>query len=282
MIDKQWFKNKIDTFLKEDESNRIKLDESYIFEPDVLVGIASGEDPIFQDYKEIIGSFHLTPEEAFFKYCEKKKLECSTDNLSVVAFILPINQNTKKDNFNYSKEWPSERWAHTRLFGEESNVKLQAYLVNELKKLGINAVAPAIEKYLFKTHRKHEKGVWASNWSHRHIAFAAGLGSFGLSDGFINKKGLAMRCGSLIMDYELPSDAANRPEDPYYYCNRCGVCVKRCPAQAISLETGHDKQKCSELVMGTVPYIKEHYKINIYSCGLCQVGVPCENKIPDK
>jgi len=112
------------------------------------------------------------------------------------------------------------------------------------------------------------------------MAFAAGLGSFGLSDGFINEKGIAMRCGSIIIDYKLPSDADKRPEDPYYYCLKCGSCIKRCPVGAITFETRHDKQKCSEHVMSTIPYIKNNYGINIYSCGLCQVGVPCENNIP--
>jgi epoxyqueuosine reductase len=91
-----------------------------------------------------------------------------------------------------------------------------------------------------------------------------------------------MRCGSLIVDYKLPSDADKRPEDPYYYCSNCGTCIKRCPVGAIAQETRHDKQKCSEHVMSTIPYIKNTYGINIYSCGLCQVGVPCENGIPAK
>jgi epoxyqueuosine reductase QueG len=280
VIDKKWFLEKIKGFLSEDESNKIKVDGSHIFDPDVLVGFCDGHDTIFEDYKEIIGEFHLTPAEAYNKYCEKNKISCSTENLSVVAYILPANKMTKKENLEHSKEMPGERWAHTRLFGEQANQKLQKYLCNELKKEGINAVAPMTQGYMFRIHRKHKKGVWASTWSHRHMAFAAGLGSFGLSDGFINEKGIAMRCGSLIVDYKLPSDADKRPEDPYYYCTNCGTCIKRCPKGAISFEGRHDKQSCSEHVMSTIPYIKNKYEINIYSCGLCQVGVPCENGIP--
>ncbi|TKJ19847.1 MAG: hypothetical protein CEE43_14025, partial [Promethearchaeota archaeon Loki_b32] len=74
---------------------------------------------------------------------------------------------------------PSERWAHTRLFGEQANMNIQKYLIEELKKLGINAFAPALNKKLFRINRK----IRASNWSHKHNCFAAGLGSFGLSDG---------------------------------------------------------------------------------------------------
>ena len=283
VIDKTWFLEKIKKFLSEDDSNKIKVDGSLIYDPEVLVGFVSGNDPIFEKYKDIIGSFHLTPAEAYSKYCERNKISCSTENLSVVAYILPISKETKKENLEYSKEMPGERWAHTRLFGEEANQKLQKYLVSELKKEArINAVAPMTEGYMFRIHRKHEKGVWASTWSHRHMAFAAGLGSFGLSDGFINKRGIAMRCGSLIVDYKLPSDADKRPDDPYYYCTNCGICIDRCPVGAITYKTRHDKQRCSEHVMTTIPYIKNNYGINIYSCGLCQVGVPCENGLPEE
>jgi len=48
-----------------------------------------------------------------------------------------------------------------------------------------------------------------------------------------------------------------------------GILISRCPVGAITFENRHDKQKCSEKVMGTIPYINEHYKIPIYSCEFC-------------
>jgi len=276
-LNKDWFLEKINSFLSDDESNRMtKVDGSLIYEPDVLVGFVSGNDPIFEEYKKIIGEFHLTPKEVFEWYCKNNSLDLDLKKLTVVAFILPINEKTKQENLEYSKEMPSERWAHTRLFGEQANVKLQKYLIDELKKLNIHAIAPMSEKELFKINRK----VWASNWSYRHMCFASGLGSFGLSDGFINEKGKAMRSGSIIINFNLGSDANKRPSNPYEYCNNCGSCIKRCPVGAISFDGRHDKQLCSKKVMGTIPFIKENYDINIYSCGLCQVGVPCQNGFP--
>jgi epoxyqueuosine reductase QueG len=114
------------------------------------------------------------------------------------------------------------------------------------------------------------------------MCFASGLGSFGLSDGFINERGKAMRCGSFVINYKLSSDVDKRVASRREHCIMCGQCVKRCPVNAITLENGHDKSRCREMVTSTIPYIGEHYNIPIYSCGLCQVGVSCTNGIPKK
>jgi len=64
-INKDWFIEKINSFLENDESNKMKMvDNSFIFDPDVIVGFVSGDDPIFSEYKNIIGEFYLTPIEA--------------------------------------------------------------------------------------------------------------------------------------------------------------------------------------------------------------------------
>lgn len=91
-----------------------------------------------------------------------------------------------------------------------------------------------------------------------------------------------MRCGSLIVELNLPTDTQNRLSDPYALCINCGDCISRCPVKAISFESRHDKMVCSQHVMGTIPYINENYRIDIYACGLCQVGVSCTDGIPKK
>jgi epoxyqueuosine reductase QueG len=56
--------------------------------------------------------------------------------------------------------------------------------------------------------------------------------------------------------------------------------MNKCPAGAIT-ENGHDKQRCSDYVDTTHAFVEEHYHFKGYGCGLCQVGVPCESRIPE-
>ena len=180
-------------------------------------------------------------------------------------------------------DFPSERWAHTRLFGEKFNTKLQQHLVSLLDQRGYFALAPEMEEGVFRM-LVDEKVSWASTWSQRHVAFAAGLGSFGLSDGLITSAGKAHRLGSLIVSQ--PLDSPQRTDDIHRDClfyrdASCKKCIKRCPADAIS-EAGHDKQKCATFVLSRAPLIKQQYGIEIYGCGLCQAGVACDRRIPVK
>ena len=85
-LDKTWFLNKINSFLSDDISNKMThVDGSFMFRPEALVGFASGDDPIFEDYKKIIGKFHLTPNEAFKWHYSERGITESFNKLSVVA-----------------------------------------------------------------------------------------------------------------------------------------------------------------------------------------------------
>ena len=133
------------------------------------------------------------------------------------------------------------------------------------------------------THKNSEKYAYSSNWSKRHAAYAAGLGTFGLCDGLITSKGKAMRCGSVIAKIDI-SPSERKYDDHHAYClfyskETCGECITRCPVGAIS-KRGHDKIKCSKHLGITRQYVKTNYAFKGYGCGLCQTNVPCESKIP--
>lgn len=286
---KRWITEEIKRFVREDPDNRLNLlDGSYIFE-EPLIGFVAGNDPIFYKLKEVIGEFHLTPKEAMTKIAENKGISVpSEEELGVISYILPISSATREENAKM-KSMPGERWAHTRLFGEQFNKKLQRHLVAFLEEEGYFAVAPQQEGELFETKRDDNVG-YASTWSQRHVAFAADLGTFGLSDGLITKAGKAHRCGSVVVNQSLDSpqrreiNETNIHWDCLYYQNEgCIECVLRCPVGAISEEFGHDKDLCFEhAIKKSAEFVKENYKIDIYGCGLCQTDVPCEEESPVK
>ena len=278
----RWIVEEIRGFVREDPGNRLeRLDGSPIFQ-EPLVGFVSGEDPIFDRLKQVIGEFHMTPAEVMGAVARQRGLSVpAAAEVGVISFVLPISSETRQEN-RRMKDRPSERWAHTRLFGEEFNRKLQAHLVSVLEEKGHFAVAPEMEESLFRMLLDEKVGL-ASTWSQRHVAFCAGLGTFGLSDGLITPAGKGHRVGSVVVDHALDSPE-ERTEDPYRDCLShqalgCRNCIKRCPVDAIS-EDGHDKRKCMEFVMKQIPVIKEEYGIDIYGCGLCQTGVPCAEEVP--
>ncbi len=278
---KNWITEEIKRFVREDRGNRLdRLDGSPIYE-EPLVGFVAGSDAIFVQLKEIIGEFHLTPREVIAAVAKDRGVPAPPEEeTGVISYILPISRATVRENASM-KDRPSERWSHTRLFGEEFNGKLQAHVVSFLEGKGYLVVAPEIESSVFQT-LIDEKVGWTSNWSQRHVAFAAGLGTFGLSDGLITRAGKAHRAGSIIVNHPFHSPRRTgeiHRDCPFFRDGSCKVCAERCPAGAIT-EDGHDKNVCSVYVFKQIPVIKEHYDIEIYACGLCQTGVPCEKGIP--
>ncbi len=209
--------------------------------------------------------------------------------MTVISWVLPQTEATRKDNREQTV-YPAERWARSRVYGEQANDKLRRLLVDALLDQGHQAVAPVLAPG-WKSMRS-DWYVFSSTWSERHVAYASGLGTFGLCAGLITPAGKAVRLGSVVARIQVPP--TQRPySDRHAYClffsghsdsrtggRICGRCMARCPAGAIT-EAGHDKDKCRQYTsQTTVEYVRTHYGFDGYGCGLCQTGVPCEYKIP--
>jgi epoxyqueuosine reductase QueG len=258
----------ISRFIAEHPGNHLPdSDSPYLDQP--LVGIASAEDRIFRDYRQIIGPFHLLPDELL------------AGAASVVSWVLPISRVVRESNRTQT-ELPSREWALTRTHGETVNGDLRRHLVAWLEGQGHRAVAPQYSP-LWQEFSETPVGI-ASRWSERHAAYAAGLGTFSLSDGFISNRGIALRCGSVITTLHLrstPRTFSNHYANClHYHDGSCGACITRCPVGAIT-RGGHDKARCRELVYGTAPAkVSKMYGVSQTGCGLCQTKVPCEAAIP--
>lgn len=245
-----------------------------------LVGFSGGSDPLYRRYVAHIGEFYLTPRRIFRKAFPEARA-VAAEEITVISWILPATAATRKDQAAETRR-PAERWARTRLFGERFNEVLRREVVAVLADAGVPAVAPMLADFW----QRRGDGPYApcSNWSERHAAYAAGLGTFGLCDGLITPVGKAVRIGSVVARIALPP--GKRPythhhaDCLHFSHGTCGKCIKRCPVNALSRE-GHHKRRCMAYTEhGMREFMMERYGLDTYACGLCQAAVPCMDRIP--
>jgi epoxyqueuosine reductase QueG len=230
------------------ELNSLKL-----FSPP-LVAVAAADDPLFDRLKEsdVVGPSHLSPG------------EWQAGSKSVVSYFLPFTDTVRRAN--RSLGLPAKEWLYGRIEGEIFNQALEKFLVEHFTAAGYRAVAPTLDPRFRVVDRR-------SNWSERHVAFVAGLGTFSLSRSLITRAGSAGRLGSVIVDADLQATARYYSE-PEENCIKCGACILRCPPQAIT-ESGKDNAICGDYL----DRVKKRYAPR-YGCGKCQTAVPCEERIP--
>lgn len=260
----------------EDEENRIRPE--YAMRPELaeipyydapLLGCAAADDPLFARFRSdpvILGDVFRLPEE----WLPGAK--------SVLSFFLPYTAEIRESNRD-NLCVPSDEWLHARIEGQAFLMKICNQLAGWLREAGYQAVIPASHPD-FRIDRDPGRmacgePVYASSWSERHVAYAAGLGTFGLSKHIITEKGVCGRFGSVITD--APLAPTPRPySDPYEYCTFCGACIARCPVHAITKE-GKNVLVCASFLDDTkVAHAPR------YGCGKCQIAVPCSAGIPGK
>ena len=276
--DKSWIEATIRSFCASPE-NSLHNDAGEPAWGEPQVGYASGDDPLFPKLKEDIGPFYWTPLEAF--RLGQPDLQVEDSQLTVISYVLPQTEATRLEQ-RQATEVPAERWARSRFHGEHFNCALRLHLAEKLTQAGHPAVAP--ERLDTFAYQKSARFGIASNWSERHTAWVAGHGTFGLSDGLITPVGKAVRFGSVVAKILLA--ATPRPYTGHqdwclwYAKGGCGACMRRCPVEAITAE-GHDKAACFKYIREVAaPYVHEHYGTSDTPCGLCQVKIPCEEKVP--
>ena len=264
-------------FITESPNNAIK--ESYALEKSLvgipffdapLVGTAAADDPIFLEFQNnpaIIGPAFMVPEQ----WLPGAK--------SVISFFLPFTEDFRNSNTDFLTD-PSHAWCHGRKEGQAFLIEACEDIAKWLRDAGYEAVIPAVEPKCKSDCDPERIGLGqpmcVNSWSERHVAFAAGLGTFGLAKHIITKKGVCGRLGSIITT--APLEVTPRPyTEPYEYCTFCGACARRCPAKAISVEKGVDMLACNarmaEIRAKNTPK---------HGCGLCQLKLPCSTKIPKK
>lgn len=232
-----------------------------------LVGFADADHPDILKLKEIVSPTHRLPREIL-----------SGARIIVAYFVPFINEMAYTNRSN--GEIASPEWA---LAYEETNAmfrKLNDWLIEELNKMGY-AAAVTPEAYTF------DRGRLISNWSQRHIARVAGLGTFGVNNMLITKAGCCGRYSTVVTDLDVVPDAPSEEEYCIYKLNgRCGACFKHCPSGALTAG-GFDREKCYRVCLENAKRYKqfgssydaesggEPDEGGSEVCGKCVVNVPC-------
>lgn len=293
------------TFLKElfASSGLNRLPEKYgggrIFDAP-LIGVARGDDPIFERYKELVGPEHMTPAEMWTESGLPSENDADlASSLRTLAIVFPYVDRIREESKDI-EGMPAEIYSVGRNYANDFMDEVMKKTVKFFEERGHHAAAGMLSP-AFQVIAKGEPITFYSTWSVRHMAFAAGMGTFSLHEGFISEAGTNIRIATVTTD--APLDVTPRLSDePYANClhyagDTCRKCVERCPADAITAEEGHDKLKCwtygrlvekemTERIGASL--LKRHYRnvndTDTYSypvgCAFCQFGVPCTAKNP--
>lgn len=280
----QEIKNLITSYVETSHQNYCKHFKGRFFESP-LVGFARGDDQIFKTIQEQVGLDSMTPRQALLNAVQARDASFSIkpEEVSVISWVLPINSAVREKN-RLQKTGPADEWCYTRNDGEQFNMELRRQVVNRLESSGYLAAAPFLLPE-FRIIRDPARRNFTSTWSERHIAYACGLGTFSLNDALITPRGIAHRLGSVVVNAKLP--ATRRPYSGHMdYClfsKGCVACIKRCPVGAISKE-GHNKDVCHQITSLDKEAVARRERLGLEKtgCGLCQTGVPCEDRIPVK
>jgi len=182
----------------------------------------------------------------------------------VVSFFIPFAESVIKSNIGGEK--PSKLWAYAYVRTNELIREISNLIAKRLERLGFKC------EIIEPTHNFDEVTL-KSRWSHKHVAYLAGIGTFGVHTMIITEKGCCGRLGSLITTAEFDG----KPIEEEFCLHKrgydCLECVKRCFAGALN---PFDRRKCYETLM------KNSYVHGFFAdvCGKCACGVPCSSKNP--
>ena len=232
---------------------------------DPIFSVGSADDPGFLELQKegVVGAHHRLP------------TDWLPEAKTVISIFLPYSDRVLESNLADPLQ-PSMEWMFTRVDGQNHLLATGLAVAEALKDEGWNAVVPQTDKrFALQTSIRtmgENTPLFTSNWSERHVAYVAGLGTFGLSTCVITRKGSAGRFISVVTDWPCPPDQKDY-SDYLEYCSRCGACIRRCPPNAILGDCRKDKTACAAYV-GKVSAAHTPR----YGCGKCQSAIPCQRK----
>lgn len=220
----------------------------------VLLGAADVNSDVIRELRETTFEEHSSPEDFM------------DDPRVVISYFLAYSREVGDSNVGVEGNATSEMWSYAYDYADEITDAIRPFLIEEIGKMGYRAVSPS------GVGMRQDK--LKSSWSHRHMAYAAGLGTFGINNMLITEYGCCGRYDSIISD--IPMQTGSPPDKEYCLYKRngsCKACVNNCFSGALTTE-GFDRFLCYETCKKNIPLYGQDV------CGKCTTGIPCAYQIP--
>ena len=226
-----------------------------------IIEIISAYNEKIKKLKKIVSTQHFMP----FDILPEAK--------TIISFFIPFLEHITESNTEgimASKEW------------------VEAYIrTNDLIKIINDNIELLMNKNGYKTGKipaTHNFDVdkLISNWSHRHIAYIAGIGTFGINNMLITKNGCCGRFGSIKLNYEFndyKQIGKIRERCLKKIDGTCGICQNKCILNCYS-NNNFDRHKCYQQCLKNDEYHNTNGCANV--CGKCLVGLTCSTKEPKR
>lgn len=223
-----------------------------------LIAFADAKDPLFSILKEVASPNHIMPEDIL--------IEAKT----VITYFLPFEDSIALSNIvgkSSSKEWAKAYIETNRLIAS-----INDNLIESIELFGYKAAK-------LPPSRNMNYETLMSVWSNRHVAYVAGLGTFGLNNMLITKNGCCGRLGNVVTNIEIqPTKRLDIECCLYKYDGSCELCVDKCVNNALSTDN-FDRFKCFDICTENNELHKE-LGGEAQVCGKCLVGLPCSFESP--
>ncbi|MFX1310324.1 MAG: epoxyqueuosine reductase [Promethearchaeota archaeon] len=226
---------------------------------DPIIEYAKADDPGFIQLKKIVNENHKLPNQLLHHA------------KTVISYFIPFNQEIVSSN---SKgKTASKEWAIAYIETNNLITELNKFLAKELKKENFDSVKIPV------THNFDENEL-ISYWSHKHAAYIAGLGKFGLHKMIITEKGCCGRLGSLITSAKIEAiKSIDKEYCLYFHDGSCKKCVDKCVYNILNVDS-FDRHKCYKVCLANGRRFSHLGLSDV--CGKCACGVPCSIKNPVK
>ncbi|HDR14226.1 MAG TPA: epoxyqueuosine reductase [Desulfobacteraceae bacterium] len=222
-----------------------------------LVAFSDAADPMFLKLKEAVSSTHALPGDLL------------PGARTVIVYFIPFVHEIALSNSRGKKA--SEKWAEAYVATNRLIRDLNGHLALLLDRSGFrSAVLPPTHNF--------DANRLISDWSHKHVAYVAGLGAFGRHRLLITSEGCCGRLGSLITTAGIPvTPRTAQTACLHEYNGTCGVCIDKCPPGALTADA-LDRHLCYRVLLENAR-IYEHLGLADV-CGKCCCVTPCSFKNP--